>query len=78
MLHTAFYLFVTYAFLRYMFFDRIVTLDELLRGGAVHVPAWGFATFYSAIQAALSGSSWAIAPDARGPGSSCCSCPSRR
>src|SRR4051794_11951074 len=65
-LHTAFYLFVTYAFLRYMFFDRIVTLDELFAVGAVFtVLAWGFAYLYSAVQVIWPGSfTAAIAPDA--------------
>jgi Ion channel len=65
-LHAAFYLFVSYAFLRYMFFDRVVTLDELFAVGAVFtVLAWAFAYLYSAVQVIWPGSfTAAISPEA--------------
>jgi hypothetical protein len=65
-LHATFYLFVSQAFLRYMFFDRVVTLDELFAVGAVFtVLAWAFAYIYSAVQVIWPGSFIAaIAPEA--------------
>src|SRR4029077_3306958 len=50
-LRAVFYFYVSYAFLRYMFFDRVVTLDELFAVGAVFtVLAWAFAYVFSAVQ----------------------------
>ncbi len=56
-LRAAFYFYVSYAFLRYMFFDRFVTLDELFAVGAVFtVLAWAFAYVFSAVQVLWPGS----------------------
>ena len=50
-LHAPFYLYVSYAMLRYLFHDDIVTRDELFATGAAFtVVAWAFAYIYSAAQ----------------------------
>jgi hypothetical protein len=50
-LHAAFYFYTSYALVRYMFADPIVTEDELYATGATFtVLAWGFAYAYMAIQ----------------------------
>lgn len=56
-LHAAFYLYTTYALLRYMFQDRRVTPDELFATGATFtVVAWAFAYLYVATQVIWPGS----------------------
>ncbi|GAB2986843.1 potassium channel family protein [Nocardioides montaniterrae] len=50
-LHVPFYLFVSYALIRYVFNDDRVTSDELLAtAGAFTVVAWAFAYAYAALQ----------------------------
>ena len=57
LLHAAFYLYTTYALLRYMFNDRRVTPDELWATGATFtVVAWAFAYLYVACQVVWPGS----------------------
>jgi hypothetical protein len=65
-LHGAFYLYISYGLLAYMFADRRVTTDELFAIGATFtVVAWAFAYFYTAIQIIYPGSFIAaIQPDA--------------
>ncbi|HEY4189358.1 MAG TPA: potassium channel family protein [Candidatus Limnocylindrales bacterium] len=49
----AYYLYASYALVRYMFHDAIVTPDELYATGATFtVLAWGFAYVFLAVQAA--------------------------
>lgn len=49
--HVPFYLFVSYALIRYLFHDDRVTRDELYATGAAFtVVAWGFAYVYAAAQ----------------------------
>ncbi len=49
--HAPFYLFVSYAMLRYLFHDDRVTRDELFATGAAFtVVAWAFAYLYAAAQ----------------------------
>lgn len=56
-LHAAFYFYTTYALIRYMFLDRIVTPDELYATGATFtVLAWGFAYTFMAVQVIWPGS----------------------
>ena len=56
-LHAAFYLYTTYALLRYMFQDRRVTPDELYATGATFtVVAWAFAYLFLAVQVIWPGS----------------------
>jgi len=51
MLHLPFYLYVSYAMLRYLFHDDVVTTDEYFATGAAFtVVAWGFAYAYAAVQ----------------------------
>jgi Ion channel len=53
----AFYFYTSYALIRYMFTDRIVTPDELFATGATFtVVAWAFAYVYQAIQVVWPGS----------------------
>ena len=60
-LHAAFYLYTTYALLRYMFQDRRVTLDELFATGATFtVVAWAFAYLFLAVQVIWPGSFTAL------------------
>ena len=55
-LHAPFYLYVSYAMLRYLFHDEKVTRDELFATGAAFtVVAWAFAYMYSAIQVVVPG-----------------------
>ncbi len=55
--HVPFYLFTSYALLRYLFHDDIVTRDELFATGAAFtVVAWAFAYVYDACQALAPGS----------------------
>jgi hypothetical protein len=49
--HVPFYLYVSYAMIRYLFHDDRVTRDELFATGAAFtVVAWAFAYMYAAIQ----------------------------
>jgi hypothetical protein len=49
--HAPFYLFVSYAMVRYLFHDDVVTRDELYATGAAFtVVAWAFAYLYAAVQ----------------------------
>lgn len=49
--HVPFYLFVSYAMIRYLFHDDRVTSDELFATGAAFtVVAWAFAYVYAAVQ----------------------------
>lgn len=51
LLHTPFYLYVSYAMLRYLFHDQEVTTDEYYATGAAFtVVAWGFAYAMAAVQ----------------------------
>ncbi len=64
-LHALFYFYTSSALLRYMFFDRFVTTDELWATGATFtVVAWAFAYTFMAVQVLWPGSfTAAIAPD---------------
>jgi hypothetical protein len=56
-LHAVFYFYTTAALLRYMFFDRFITRDELWATGATFtVVAWAFAYLYTAVQIIWPGS----------------------
>jgi hypothetical protein len=56
-LHAPFYLYVSYAMLRYLFHDDRVTRDELFATGAAFtVVAWAFAYIYAAAQVLWPGS----------------------
>lgn len=56
-LHVPFYGFVSYAMIRYLFADDVVTDDELFATGAAFtVVAWGFAYLYAAVQVLWPGS----------------------
>lgn len=56
-LHVPFYLFVSYALVRYVFNDDRVTRDELFAtAGAFTVVAWAFAYLYAAVQVVWPGS----------------------
>jgi len=55
--HMPFYLYVSYAMIRYLFHDDKVTLDELYATGAAFtVVAWAFAYLYAAAQVLWPGS----------------------
>jgi hypothetical protein len=55
--HVPFYLFTSYAMLRYLFHDDIVTRDELFATGAAFtVVAWAFTYVYAACQVLAPGS----------------------
>ncbi|KAA1416367.1 two pore domain potassium channel family protein [Nocardioides humilatus] len=55
--HVPFYLFVSYAMIRYLFHDDVVTRDELYAvGAAFTVVAWAFAYVYAAAQVLWPGS----------------------
>ncbi|HWI42559.1 MAG TPA: ion channel [Nocardioides sp.] len=55
--HVPFYLFVSYAMIRYLFHDEKVTRDELFATGAAFtVVAWAFAYLYAATQVLWPGS----------------------
>jgi len=64
-LHAAFYLYISYGLLRYLFKDRRVTPDELFGIGATFtVVAWAFAYLFVAVQVIWPGSfTAALAPD---------------
>ena len=63
--HVPFYLFVSYAMIRYLFHDDFVTRDELYAvGAAFTVVAWAFAYVYAAAQVLWPGRSSATAPTA--------------
>lgn len=67
LLHAAFYLYTSSGFLRYMFLDRFVTLDELYATGATFtVVAWAFAYLFVAVQIIWPGS-FTAAVDAEAP-----------
>jgi hypothetical protein len=52
LLHAPFYFYVSYAMLRYLFHDDVVTTDEYYATGAAFtVVAWGFAHLFAAVQA---------------------------
>jgi hypothetical protein len=65
-LHAVFYFYTSFALLRYMFLDSIVTTDELWATGATFtVVAWAFAYTFMAVQVIWPGSfTAAIEPDA--------------
>jgi hypothetical protein len=65
-LHAAFYAYTSFALLRYMFLDRIVTVDELWATAATFtVVAWAFAHAFMAVQVVWPGSFIAaVDPDA--------------
>ena len=51
MLHAPFYFYVSYAMLRYLFHDDVVTTDEYYATGAAFtVVAWGFTYLFAAVQ----------------------------
>jgi Ion channel len=51
LLHAPFYFYVSYAMLRYLFHDDVVTTDEYYATGAAFtVVAWGFTYLYAAVQ----------------------------
>jgi Ion channel len=55
--HTPFYLYVSYAMIRYLFADRKVTPDDILATGAAFtVVAWAFGYIFSGVQAVWPGS----------------------
>lgn len=55
--HVPFYLFVSYAMIRYLFHDDRVTVDEIYATGAAFtVVAWAFAYLYAAAQVLWPGS----------------------
>ena len=57
LLHGAFYFYVSYAMIRYLFHDDRVTRDELFATGAAFtVVAWGFAYVFAAVQIIWPGS----------------------
>jgi hypothetical protein len=56
-LHVPFYAFVSYAMIRYLFHDDVVTRDELFATAAAFtVVAWAFAYAYAAVQVLWPGS----------------------
>lgn len=56
-LHAPFYFYVSYAMLRYLFHDDVVTVDELYcTGAAFTVVAWGFAYVFVVVQVLQPGS----------------------
>lgn len=57
LLHAPFYAYVSYAMLRYLFHDDVVTRDEYFATGAAFtVVAWAFAYGFSAVQVVWPGS----------------------
>ena len=51
LLHAPFYFYVSYAMLRYLFHDDVITTDEYYATGAAFtVVAWGFAYLFAAVQ----------------------------
>ncbi len=67
--HVPFYFFVSWAMIRYLFHDEVVTRDELFATGAAFtVVAWGFAYLYAAAQVLWPGSFIGYgSPDAADP-----------
>jgi hypothetical protein len=65
-LHAVFYFYTTFALLRYLFSDLVVTTDEIWAVGATFtVVAWAFAYMFMAVQVIWPDSfTAAIAPDA--------------
>ena len=65
-LHAVFYFYTTFALLRYLFSDLVVTTDEIWAVGATFtVVAWAFAYMFMAVQVTWPDSfTAAIAPDA--------------
>ena len=80
MFHVPFYLFVSYAMIRYLFHDDRVTRDELFATGAAFtVVAWAFAYVYAAAQVVWPGSFVGLRRRGRPRrGSSCSTCRSPR
>lgn len=67
LLHAPFYLYVSYAMLRYLFHDDVVTRDEVFATGAAFtVVAWAFAHVYAAAQVVWPGSFVGAAGDHQG------------
>ena len=67
LLHAPFYLYVSYAMLRYLFHDDVVTRDEIFATGAAFtVVAWAFAHVYAAAQVVWPGSFVGLAGDDQG------------
>jgi hypothetical protein len=65
--HSAFYVYTTYALVRYMFADDVATTDEIWATGATFtVLAWAFAYLYAAVQIIWPGS-FTAAVDAGDP-----------
>jgi hypothetical protein len=65
--HSAFYVYTTYALVRYMFADDVATTDEIWATGATFtVLAWAFAYLYAAVQIVWPGS-FTAAVDAGDP-----------
>lgn len=57
LLHAPFYFYVSYAMLRYLFHDDVITTDEYYATGAAFtVVAWGFAYLFAAVQVVWPGS----------------------
>lgn len=55
--HVPFYFFTSWALIRYLFHDEVVTRDELFATGAAFtVVAWAFAYIYAAVQVVWPGS----------------------
>lgn len=51
LLHAPFYFYVSYAMLRYLFHDDVITTDEYYATGAAFtVVAWGFAYLFAVVQ----------------------------
>ena len=62
-LHIPFYGFVSYAMIRYLFADDVLTHDEVFATGAAFtVVAWGFSYLYAAVQVLWPGSFGAHEP----------------
>ena len=76
--HVPFYFFVSYAMIRYLFHDDVVTRDELFAvGAAFTVVAWAFAYVYAAAQVIWPGLVHRLRHRRRRrrrAGSSCCTC----
>jgi hypothetical protein len=67
LLHAPFYLYVSYAMLRYLFHDDVVTRDEIFATGAAFtVVAWAFAHVYAGAQVVWPGSFVGLAGDDQG------------
>ena len=78
LLHAPFYFYVSYAMLRYLFHDDVVTTDEYFATGAAFtVVAWGFAYVFAVVQVVWP-DSFANADGFGHRGSSCSTCRSPR